>query len=81
MTSKDKPYEDLCLLLSPSWKATESKHKAVQSSFLDDERPYKVRGPEVAATPAELSLLPNTPSRILMTDLQVLKATQGCGWG
>lgn len=56
MTSKDKPYEDLWLSLSPSWKATESKQKAVQSSFLDDERPYKVRGPEIQVIPVELSL-------------------------
>lgn len=38
MTFKDKPYEDLWLSFSSSWKATESKHKVVQSSFLDDEK-------------------------------------------
>lgn len=55
MTSKAKLHEALRLVLSPSWKATESEHKAFQSSFLDDEGPYGARGPEVPATPAELS--------------------------
>ena len=40
MTSKAKPYEPLQFALSPSWKATESKWKAVQSGFLDDERAH-----------------------------------------
>lgn len=55
MTSKAKLHEALRLVLSQSWKATESEHKAFQSSFLDDEGPYGARGPEVPATPAELS--------------------------
>lgn len=48
--------EALRLPLSPSWKATESKHRAFQSSFLDNEGPHGARGLEVPATPAELSL-------------------------
>lgn len=55
MTSKAKLHEALRLVLSQSWKATESEHKAFQSSFLDDEGPHGARGPEVPATPAELS--------------------------
>lgn len=55
MTSKAKLHEALRLVLSPSWKATESEHKALQSSFLDDKGPYGARGPEVPATPAERS--------------------------